>query len=100
MQAAVALLPEPIRGTIPGCCAHAVQTSLKHAFERTAAANNVLAKLKAIVKKFKKSKPVKEFFMQSQVDAGVQPKTLLQEVKSRWDSEEALFPGLSTEKCT
>ena len=76
---------------VPFLAAHAVQTSLKHAFERTAAANNVLSKLKAIVKKFRKSKPVKEFFMQSQVDAGVQPKTLLQEVKSRWDSEEALF---------
>ena len=55
MQAAVGMLDENVRTAIPGCVSHAVQTSLKHAFERTQAAMNVLNKLKTIVKKLKKA---------------------------------------------
>ena len=68
------------------CCAHTIQLAIKDGLNECQRVQDVLKKFERIVKKFKKSAPCLKMLHSVQKSMNEPPYSLLQNVKTRWNS--------------
>ena len=69
------------------CTAHTIQLAIQDAFNACLDIKNMIEKCKKIVKFFKKSGPAMRQLLLAQARCGVAELKLLQDIKTRWNSE-------------